>query len=133
MNQERYQQIDALVEAALRMDGTRRLDSLHRACGSDQDYDPERRSGGKPREWLWFTAIIEAGPHHGAEDERALVDLPPCVAVGKTPRLHLVVVRVETHGVFVRDILIAGHHGGGVFGTEIGLVRLALWYASKSR
>ncbi|HEY1895164.1 MAG TPA: protein kinase [Terracidiphilus sp.] len=37
MNQERYQQIDALVEAALQMDGTRRLDFLQRACGSDQD------------------------------------------------------------------------------------------------
>jgi serine/threonine protein kinase len=37
MNQERYQQIDALVEAALQMEGTRRHDFLQRACGSDQD------------------------------------------------------------------------------------------------
>ncbi len=37
MNQERYQQINALVEAALQLDRSRRRDFLHRACGSDQD------------------------------------------------------------------------------------------------
>ena len=37
MNRERYLQIDALVEAALQIDGSRRLDFLERACGSDQD------------------------------------------------------------------------------------------------
>ena len=37
MNQERYEQIDALAQAALKMGGAERLDFLHRACGSDQD------------------------------------------------------------------------------------------------
>jgi hypothetical protein len=37
MNRERYRQIDALVEAALQIDGCLRLDFLQRACGSDQD------------------------------------------------------------------------------------------------
>ena len=37
MSQERYQQIDALAEAALKMENAVRSDFLHRACGSDQD------------------------------------------------------------------------------------------------
>lgn len=37
MNAERYRQIDALTEAALKLDGLQRSDFLSRACGSDQD------------------------------------------------------------------------------------------------
>ena len=37
MNAERYRQIDALAEAALKLEGARRSDFLLRACGSDQD------------------------------------------------------------------------------------------------
>ncbi len=37
MNQERYRQIEALAEAALKLEGSHRQDFLQRACGSDQD------------------------------------------------------------------------------------------------
>ncbi len=37
MNAERYRQIDALAEAALKHEGARRSDFLERACGSDRE------------------------------------------------------------------------------------------------
>jgi len=37
MSQERYRQIDALAEAALKMESSQRRDFLLRACGSDED------------------------------------------------------------------------------------------------
>jgi hypothetical protein len=37
MNAERYRQIDALAEAALKLEGSHRADFLLRACGSDQE------------------------------------------------------------------------------------------------
>ena len=37
MNAERYRQIDALAEAALKLEGSNRSDFLLRACGSDQE------------------------------------------------------------------------------------------------
>jgi eukaryotic-like serine/threonine-protein kinase len=37
MSQERYRQIDALAEAALKLNGSGRRDFLERACGSDKD------------------------------------------------------------------------------------------------
>jgi Tol biopolymer transport system component len=37
MNAERYRQIDALAEAALKVEGSQRTDFLERACGSDQE------------------------------------------------------------------------------------------------
>ena len=37
MSQERYHQIEALAEAALKLEGSQRQDFLQRACGSDQD------------------------------------------------------------------------------------------------
>ena len=37
MSQERYHQIEALAEAALKLEGSQRQDFLLRACGSDQD------------------------------------------------------------------------------------------------
>jgi eukaryotic-like serine/threonine-protein kinase len=37
MNLERYRQIDALAEAALQVESSRRQEFLQRACGSDQD------------------------------------------------------------------------------------------------
>jgi serine/threonine protein kinase/Tol biopolymer transport system component len=37
MNAERYRQIDALAEAALKLEGSHRSDFLLRACGSDQE------------------------------------------------------------------------------------------------
>lgn len=37
MSQARYQPIDALRKAVLKIDAAQRCDFLHRACGSDQD------------------------------------------------------------------------------------------------
>ena len=37
MNAERYGQIDALAEAALKLEGSQRADFVQRACGSDQE------------------------------------------------------------------------------------------------
>ena len=72
MNAERYRQIDALAEAALKLEGSQRSDFLQRACGSDQElleqvnallrgYDTSGEFLEEPAFGAWARDLAEAG------------------------------------------------------------------------
>jgi eukaryotic-like serine/threonine-protein kinase len=72
MNAERYRQIDALAEAALKLEGSQRSDFLSRACGSDQElleqvnallrgYDTSGEFLQEPAFEAWARDLAEAG------------------------------------------------------------------------